>query len=68
MQQLQAFSLQRSAELADARNIAAWPVKAGNEAQLDRVDATGENDWNRRVAALAAIAEAGPPVATITAT
>ena len=48
MQQLQALSLQRSAELADARSIAAWPVKAGNEAQLDRVDTTGENDWQRR--------------------
>src|SRR2546429_7791127 len=48
MQQLQALSLQRSAELADACDVAAWSVEAGNEAELDRVNATGEDDWKRR--------------------
>ena len=36
MQQLQALSLQRRAELANACDIAARSIKAGNEAQLDR--------------------------------
>ena len=48
MQQLQALSLQRRAELANACDIAARSIKAGNEAQLDRVNATGEDDWKRR--------------------
>src|SRR5262245_47148337 len=48
MQQPQALSLQLNAELADARDVTTWSVKAGNGAQFDWINAPGENDWKRR--------------------
>src|SRR5947208_11912472 len=47
MQQLQALSLQRSAELADAGDVAAGSIEAGHQAELDRVDAAGKDDGKR---------------------
>ena len=67
MQQLQALSLQRRAELANACDIAARSIKAGNEAQLDRSMPPEKTIGSVEVAALAARA-AGGALATITAT
>ena len=48
VEQLQPFRRNGADEKADARDIAARPVEAGDEAKLDRVAAAGENDWYRR--------------------
>ena len=37
-----------SGEVIDAGRIAAWPGKACDQPQLDRVIADGKNDWDRR--------------------
>ena len=48
MQQLQPFRCHPLVRLCDARHVAAWTVKAGDEAELHRVAAHFEDDRNGR--------------------
>ena len=67
MQQFQPFRRCLHSQLGHARDVAARPIKAGDEAKLDRVAAHFKDDRNGVVAAFAASA-AGVVVATMTVT
>ena len=66
-QQLQPLRPQLAAEKADARDVAARPVEAGDKAVLDRVAAGREDDRDRRGCGLGCKRRSGVS-ATITAT
>ena len=67
MQQLQPLRRDLNGQLGYARDVAARPVEAGDETELDRVAAFSNTIGIVVVAAFAASA-AGVPVAAITAT
>ena len=46
VQQLQTFSVQRSPDQAHAGDIAARSIEAGDEAGLDWIGGTDEDNWN----------------------
>jgi hypothetical protein len=48
VQQLEAFGIEQNGHPADARDISAGPVHAGNEAVRDRIGAGLENDGYSR--------------------
>ena len=48
VQQLQSLRRDFDAQLGHARDVAARPVKAGDEPDLDGVGAPFEDDWNGR--------------------
>jgi hypothetical protein len=48
VQQFQSLCRQGSDVVVDARDVAAWPVKAGDEAELDRINGTRKYNRNRR--------------------
>ena len=67
MQQFQPLRRDLNGQLGYARDIAARSVKAGDEAELDRVAACFEHDRNRRGRRLCRKCRRSP-VAAITAT
>jgi hypothetical protein len=48
IQKLEAFRFQESSELNDASRVPARPVDAGDEARLDRINGTREDDRDGR--------------------
>ena len=48
VQQFQPLRRDHRVQLSDASNVAAWTVKIGNDAELDRVFARFQDNWYSR--------------------
>jgi hypothetical protein len=66
-QELQPLRHQLSRENIGTCRVAARPIEAVDEAELDRIGSDAEDDWSRAVAALAATAAAALPGVAMTA-